>query len=86
MDATADIHISLPRDLLTELDHAARARGLRRVGLVRALIEDYLREAEQQRKDHEMYRYAEELAPASGEFIRETDDLTVTRLLRETEW
>lgn len=46
MDRTADVHLSLPADLLMSLDQAARQRGMRRVSLLRQVIEDYLKQIE----------------------------------------
>ena len=86
MDTATDIHISLPSSLLTGLDRAARERRVTRVHLVRELISDFLRGLEKARVEQEMATYAEEMAPHSQDFVRETDQHTTQRLLRETEW
>ena len=71
---------------MADLDRIARDRGIRRVALVREVIEDYVVREQAARLEREMREYVEELAPASDEFVREADDHTVERLLRETEW
>lgn len=84
--AFTDVHIALPRALVEELDRVAREQGLRRVGLLRSLIESYLRQVERERTGRQMREYADALGPASSEFVRETEPDTVARWLRETEW
>jgi metal-responsive CopG/Arc/MetJ family transcriptional regulator len=86
MGSSVNIHMSLPRDVLVDFDRAASELGPRRVGLLRSLVERYLQEIKTQKRDEEMRLYAEELAPASNEFVRETDEYTTARWLRETEW
>ncbi|HEY3115568.1 MAG TPA: hypothetical protein VGK54_02395 [Chloroflexota bacterium] len=86
MAKTADVHLTLPSDLVTTLDEVARDQGVRRVTLVRQLIEDYLKDVKARRIEAAMRDYVETLAPFSGEFVAETEEHTVERLLRETEW
>jgi metal-responsive CopG/Arc/MetJ family transcriptional regulator len=86
MEGNADIHLSLPENLLVGLDHVAQRRGVRRAHLVREVIAEYVDRIEAERLEEEMADYVEALAPYSGEFVAETDAHTVERLLRETEW
>ena len=81
-----DVHLTLPRKLLSGLDRAARERQVTRSHLVRELISAYLRDLERARVEREMATYADEMAAHSDEFVRETDAQTTERLLRETEW
>lgn len=83
---TADIHLSVPEDLLAGLDRVARQSGMRRAHIMREAIVNYLRRIDLEEIEREMHDYVEALAPFSGEFVKETDSYTVQHLLRETEW
>lgn len=86
MDRRADIHLTLPQHLLVSLDRVALERGVRRIHLLRTVLEDFLRQVEAERVEQEISDYVDELGPASAEFVCETDVHSVERLLRETEW
>ena len=86
MPRTADVHLTIPKELLAELDGAARERGLRRVQFLREVIVDHLRRRKAERVAREMAGYAEEMAGESGDFVAETGRHVARRLLRETEW
>ena len=86
MDKTADIHLTLPSELLISLDQVAEERGLRRVALLRTVIEDFVKLMVARRIEHEIDEYVDELGVVSREFVGETEGHTLERLLRETEW
>jgi len=86
MDRVVDIHLSLPVSLLRDFDRAASARRLRRAQLLRQVIAEFLAAEERSRTTAEMRAYAEEMADRSSDFVRETDEHTTERLLRETQW
>lgn len=86
MEPTTDMHIALPANLVAGLDRLAEERGQRRVQVLREAVAEYLVRTEAQRRMAEMQAYADEMAEHSGEFVAETEDLTVARLLEETEW
>lgn len=86
MQRAADVHLSLPEDLLASLDRVARQRGMGRAHLMREAIGEYLRRTEVEDIEREMKAYVEALAPFSEEFVNEMESETAERLLRETQW
>lgn len=86
MEKTADVHLSLPEELVANLDELASQRGMRRAHLVREVIAEYLEQVEAERIEQEMKDYVEALAPQSAEFVRETEAHTLQHLLDTTEW
>jgi metal-responsive CopG/Arc/MetJ family transcriptional regulator len=86
MEAHADLHVAIPRRLARGLDRLARKRRLRRSQLVRQAIAELLQREDEEQLRRDLESYVAELAPHSGELVRETGAHTVERLLRETEW
>jgi metal-responsive CopG/Arc/MetJ family transcriptional regulator len=86
VDKTVDLHVSLPMDLIAQLDRVAGERRVKRVQVLREAVADYLKRLEAERVGREMKTYADEMAAHSGDFVRETSDHVKRRLLRETEW
>lgn len=86
MDPTTDLHVALPDDLVAGLDRLAKERGKRRVQVLREAVAEYLVRTEAERLTAEMKAYADDMAEHSGEFVAESEEHTVARLLEETEW
>ena len=86
MDKKEDLHVSIHSVVARELSKVARARGIRRAELFRLICDEFLARYARERQNEEMRRYVEEMAPASREFVRETQTHLRQRLLRETEW
>jgi metal-responsive CopG/Arc/MetJ family transcriptional regulator len=81
-----DLHVNLPDSLAEEADRLASDLGETRNGLVRRALEDLIASERKRKIASEMKEYAESMAEASGEFIRETDDEVSRKILRETRW
>ena len=86
MERHLDLHMALPAPLARSVDRVAKARGVKRSHLVRLAIETYLKEAAREDRDASMREYVEQMAPHSGEFVKETRELVRRKLLEETEW
>lgn len=86
MEHGADVHLTLPEGLVATLDRLATTRGVRRAHLVREALVEYVSRAEAARIDQEIQEYVNALGPYSDEFVREHEEHTLDRLLRETEW
>jgi metal-responsive CopG/Arc/MetJ family transcriptional regulator len=86
MEKTTDIHIVLPTDLVARLDQLAEEMDLRRTELLRRVLIQFLNHKEQERIEQQMASYVTEMAPHSGEFVKESEKHTIRRLLRETKW
>jgi len=59
---------------------------IRRTELLRQVLVQFLNRREADRIDQEMAEYVDELAPQSGEFVKESERHTLSRLLKETKW
>lgn len=81
-----DMHMTIPAPLAGKLDDLARKTKRTRTVIVREAIEEYIDRCCRRQLEEEMARYVETMAPASGEFVRETSDHVAEVLLRETEW
>lgn len=86
MDRTTDIHVALPTPLVARLDRLAKELEIRRTELLRRVLVQFLSRMEADRTEQEMAKYVNELAPHSGEFAKESETHTLSRLLRETKW
>jgi metal-responsive CopG/Arc/MetJ family transcriptional regulator len=86
MDTMVDIHLSLPEEMLAELDSASQELGVKRAHLLRRAISTLLKDLEKERIAREMIKYSEEMADRSGDFVKETEGHVKRRLLEETEW
>ena len=86
MEKYTDIHVSLPKGMLAELDRIARLRGMRRAHLLREAVATFLERVKKELIEKEIKSYVEDFSSHSGDFVRETDAHTIERLLRETEW
>ena len=86
MERVADVHLTLPEELVASMDALALQRGVRRAHLVREALAEYIDRAEKERIRQEMQAYVEALAPYSSEFVLETEAHVVQRLLEATEW
>ena len=81
-----DLHIALPEATARSVDRLARARGLKRVDLLRQAVERYLEQAAREARDAEMRGYVGRMAPHNGEFVKVTASSVRRLLLEETEW
>ncbi len=86
MEKTTDIHIILPTVLVARLDQLAEELDMRRTALLREVLVQFLNRREADRIEQEMAEYVEELASQSGEFVKERERQTLSRLLKETKW
>ena len=86
MERDIDIRVSLPESLLSELDGMARQRGTSRGRLLREALRGYLKSAVREGVEKRMEEYVRDLADGSREFVRETEDHTVERILKHTDW
>ena len=86
MEKTTDIHIFLPTVLVARLDRLAGELEIRRTELLRRVLVQFLNRREADRIEQEMAEYIAELAPHSGELVKESEKHTLSRLLRETKW
>jgi predicted transcriptional regulator len=86
MDNFLEIHLAVPRALLSGLDRVAAARGVKRASVMREALASYLERIESERIEREIETYAEALATESGEFVTESEEHVLQRLLNETEW
>lgn len=71
MTATADLHFTLPAELLAELDRVAKGRHIRRSDLLREAIGSYLATDSEAHIDAAMAEYVNALAEHSAEFVSE---------------
>lgn len=86
MSKNIDVHLSLSTEAAKALARFARARGMKRAEALRLAVNRLLEESERVTRDAEMRAYVAQMAPHSGEFVRETS-VEVTRRLREaTAW
>ena len=67
----ADVHFTLPAELLAELDQVAKERNIRRSELLRNAIRDCLGSDSKGSYDPEMAEYVDALAEYSAEFVSE---------------
>lgn len=81
-----NIHLILPAALVDRLDQVASEMDMRRTELLRQVLVRFLKSRETKRIEREMAEYVAELAPYSGELVKETGRHTANRLLRETKW
>ena len=81
-----DFHLTLPLAIAKAVDRLARDRGMKRSQLLRGAVEDLLARAEREARDREMALYVSEMAPYSGEIVKETARHVSDLLLEETEW
>ena len=72
MEKTMDIHIILPTVLVARLDRLADELEIRRTELLRQVLVQFLNRREADRIEQEMAEYVDELAPQSGEFVKES--------------
>ena len=86
MEKTTDIHIVLPSVLVARLDRLAQELDIRRTELLRRVLVQFLNRRVADRIEQEMAEYVAELAPHSGEFVKESEKHTLRRLLREAKW
>ena len=86
MDKLRDIHVALPERVLQAIDLAAKARGVKRAAALRLAVEELLHRWERERIDQDMRAYVEDMAPSSGEWVRQSGRDAARRLLEETEW
>lgn len=86
MDNTTDLHLMLPKELLADLTRLAKERRVKRAQLIRQALTEFIERLRAERVADEMAKYADAMGESSGDFVRETDEHAVSRLLRETEW
>ena len=72
MEKTTDIHIVLPTVLVARLDQLAEELEIRRTELLRRVLVQFLNRREADQIEQEMTEYVAELAPHSGEFVKES--------------
>jgi metal-responsive CopG/Arc/MetJ family transcriptional regulator len=86
MDKTTDLHLMLPKKLLADLTRLAKEREVKRAQLIRQALTEFIERLRAERVAEEMTMYADAMGESSADFVRETDEHVVSRLLRETEW
>lgn len=81
-----NLHISIQNNLHDELRNLAEIKNISKTEIIRLALNEYLKQAEQDRIKTEMRQYAERMAKYSSEFTEEFDSIVTEKLLAETEW
>lgn len=80
------VHVGFHEPLLKQLEEAASEDATTKSHLIREAVVEFLNRRALLHKQQAMQRYAEEMAPHSGDFVDTSDELVVEQLLKETDW